>query len=476
MTVLVFVAFFEKTKNPEWLLGSGAYLTLLLSVVDVGLLKSGYADVPSSFFALAAYFAFYSFAFSGKEKSDLECLVAIALGSAAMETKQSGMFIFIVIFVVCAMVLFRWRRDLPRNTWLLAVLTSVVGNLPYLALGWNVLIGRESAYTVTVSRVVPNAGGYIDRWISAFNLLRFLRGADSGWFIVAVFILMLLGGLQREYRLLLFAIAAPFYIIWALFFSYESRTLALFIPFAAACAASGSLTLFDSIEAALGRKFWPRWRTSRATLVAGLCVLGATGIAASFFGLGRGQGIFTEQSAWFRAVRFLGPWFFVAVVLVLGVGTLGRGRGLKLSVSASSTIILLMLVLAVLHFSVLTPVRIEAMQVEAQKTVGLPDLNYALYNLQRIGRLQGMIASDYFFLGHLPELRDYYLESGFPPEIGVADIQQIVAKPSVAYLLLNDSKLPPGTRKWLLSHHFSTVVDESGYRLIEVPSDARLGR
>jgi hypothetical protein len=478
-TLLLFAALFERTSQLTWLAALNIYALVLIYVLDTRFWRSGYADIPSSFFAFLTLYAFLELVSAEGPQSRFRLVAPILFGAAAMQTKQSGIFIFCVAVVACAVWLFKRRAQFPRPMllWTCAswFATAVIVNWWQVALEWSILRSPTATQLVTIDRVIPNTGGYAERWAAAFNMLRSLHGPSAAWFIPALFSLMLIGTPRRDCRLVFFAVAAPFYAIWALFFSYERRTLALFIPFAAFCAAGGLQVLAGMISKAVLRVSLLAGGSARSRVSLGVCLLaGASMLVYLILHDRSGWWVAFKNTTWVIAIGQMWPWaILVGALLVWIVGPVVRRPDFAVSLNAIAILVPVVLVLAILNVSVLSRENLTAAQLEAQKSVGVAELNWALYQYHQRPHFAGLIATDYWCLGSLPGLRSYYRPTHFPDRIDIGVIRSVAAEPAIEYVLVSEAKLPDATLRWMESQHFTTEIRKAGYRMVRVPADFR---
>jgi hypothetical protein len=83
---------------------------------------------------------------------------------------------------------------------------------------------------------------------------------------------------DRRYRWVLLVICVPFTILWAFYFSYDSRNLALTVPFWGLTTAVGLKMILLRIQQA---SFWPKARSLPAGLASGLKFFGRGVVALS---------------------------------------------------------------------------------------------------------------------------------------------------------------------------------------------------
>ena len=282
-TLLLFLDLFHKTGRLTWLLSLSGYAFLLCFFFQPVFLASGYAELASAFFAFLTLYTFLQ-----PEAGRSRPILVAVFASGTLLTKQGGVYVFALALGWLA---FDFARRSDTRTWRAPALALILlVNCRWVVTGWLVTHGQESSNIAFLTRDIHDGRTYPQRWQTAWRMIERVRGLEVApliWLAAGVVLLSLFHPQGRLVFLLLFA---PFYVLWALLFSYETRTLAMDLPFAAYCLACG------------------------AAVVAGCCLR-----------VGRFAGSLFPQSSpphpaysWLRALRWLLPGGILATLILSG--------------------------------------------------------------------------------------------------------------------------------------------------------------
>src|SRR5207237_8017164 len=98
---------------------------------------------------------------------------------------------------------------------------------------WRVWHGETATNITYLTKDIHAGKTYPERWHTSWRMIERIRGPECAPLVWIVASGILLSLFHPRGRLVLLLIVAPFYVLWSLLFSYETRTLAMNLPFAA---------------------------------------------------------------------------------------------------------------------------------------------------------------------------------------------------------------------------------------------------
>lgn len=207
-------------------------LVALLDRKCVGeFLNDGYVDAPVAFFATASTILLLA---NDREETHLATLhVSCAIAAAAALTKQAGAYFFLV-WPLLAIVIGGVKLRNAVRPWLVLLLAP----LAFYATQF-VAIQRGTNYSniAYVTRDIFHGTPIPLRALAALRSLGI-------YVVIFAFALVFVPWQSRVARALLLAVGLPFTLIWACWFSYDRRNVALTLPFIAIAAADGASCFF----------------------------------------------------------------------------------------------------------------------------------------------------------------------------------------------------------------------------------------
>ena len=232
-------------------------IALMSAFPDV--IDSGYVDVPVSFFILLTAYVLFLVQKNCLSASHGFTLAAIAAAGAVL-TKQSGWLAAVMLFWA---VVNTYREPGGANRrhakTAFVIFLCLVG--PWFAYKyfqiWNNTDPSNFAYVTTNIYAGESLLDRFKRAVTVNTPNMFGAVVPIGWGAPILLILAIsaLAALQKTLgRVCWLAVALPYYLIWALFFSYDIRNLMPAIPFAA-------LGLGVGIEA-IGEKIFLRFSSN----------------------------------------------------------------------------------------------------------------------------------------------------------------------------------------------------------------------
>jgi len=194
-------------------------------------ISDGYADIPVTFFAFASVYTLLK-ARRATRPADLRASILLAgvLAGGAAVTKQPG------VYLLACLPLLAWGLTAERplldarsrnQTILLALAAGLAIAVPwYVYKQIAIWQGLDESNVVYLTSTIHKIANPLERILPAIQSLE-----KYAVFVLLLVPLALL--LDRTMKRLAFVVAAPYTLIWAAFVSYETRNLALAIPFIA---------------------------------------------------------------------------------------------------------------------------------------------------------------------------------------------------------------------------------------------------
>jgi hypothetical protein len=194
--------------------------------------------------------------------------LAIIFASGAAVTKQAGLFILGVILVWGMGNLFQRRKASAKEKimgkCLLLLLTVII-----VAASWYIVKEIQIAGNIDRSEIamvqgVHHYSSYTERLANAFNQLATHRHPKLKPLAWCGILLIFCGLFHRKSWAVTLFIVIPYSLMWGFFFSYDTRNLALAIPFAAFSAAFGLAFLKQLFK---GWSKIPHWKIPLVTVI-----------------------------------------------------------------------------------------------------------------------------------------------------------------------------------------------------------------
>ena len=442
-SLLLLLDLHRRTKQIAWLLAAPALLLFYQYAFSERMLVAGYMDVPGGFFTLLTIHSLILLERDAAPDA-ASFLWPVLFASAATQTKQGALY-----FLAVALVIVLRRGRLPIR--IAAAAVAIVVNWRLIAAQIRVWRGIESTNLAYLTGAIHEGRNYWERCLHALDLIRFARGVEAQWFALPALAMVLLAVMHPHGRRLLLLFVLPFSALWALFFSYELRTLAIVFPAAAYCAACG-------VEVALGRTGW--WGRAAALLIAALALWMAP--VRLFL-----------RTVWAAELAHFWTWPLASCAALAAAFAIARWRALDVPpvrVNIAAWIAPAALIAILMNATVLTGDVLLRDQEAKRRLIGYPTTNARLYAMERRGELCGVVATEYWFLQFLPDLEKRFHGHGFG-ELNVETADAIAANPSVRFLLLPDHKIAAASRSGLAAKGYEVVFSdsESQFTLLKVP-------
>ena len=213
----------------------GAFIGLILTRLIIKkftgeFIAEGYADIPLACMAFLSIYALIKV--KGHPDSAIQrqgiFLGAVFAGGAAV-TKQAGVYLLALYPLLAYLLVLRSRREWTRqeitHTLLLSLGIALLLCVPwYVYKQVQIAQGLDKNNVEYVTSGIYHGASMLERFSHAFQSL------DKyvlllGLMIPALFLL------EGGYRWLVILLVIPFSILWAGYFSYDTRNLALIFPF-----------------------------------------------------------------------------------------------------------------------------------------------------------------------------------------------------------------------------------------------------
>lgn len=472
VTLLTFLDLFHQTGKVGWLMGLILCGCLLHYIYRIAFLRSGYADLPSACLAFVALYAILQTEWRPDPLKWTALALPIVLASAALVTKQGAVYFFVITLV---WLIVRWIRRPAEFSWRRAAIVALLAvalTWWYVETAWKV--AHHEAPT-NLSHLVGDIHGgrtYPQRWTHAWQLLTTSRApaaAPAFELALGLFLLSLLHPVGRRFAVLFF----PFFVCWALWFSYEARTIGVGLPFAAAACGFGAEWLWDrhfSLEGRL-RSAPLKWLARACTAAfAGLIVLGTFWLGGSGDSLVASLVMF-RLTEWWDEIRTIWPWALAgsAAILVL-LAAIRRREPPHVRLPVTALLAATVIVPLALQLTLLPDEFLISQQLERRKGIGSPELNQKLYALRQRGELEGRILTDYWPLRELPQLNRQFQGIEFAGQVSQEWLTKVSAMPGVRYLLSWEGNFSPPVWTWMQAAGYTEIIKEKGEVLIRVPA------
>lgn len=237
----IFSLFFSQSikRRQDWFsLALGMYL---IERTFRAYIYAGYADIPVSYFVMLSVL---SLNYAITNKNDFRYIaLAIVLAGAACVTKQAGFFwfLFLPLFLfVRSRVPIVWKKIIA---WYLLVFVFIV--LPfYLWAQWLRVQGVNESEVLYLMETIHQDKDYWERLVAGFSTLLSKWGNELSCLVPLGLLTSLF---LKKTRVLAFW-GITYIVLWACFFSYDERNVAIALPVIGLCAAFGLSSLMDRLQ------------------------------------------------------------------------------------------------------------------------------------------------------------------------------------------------------------------------------------
>lgn len=198
--------------------------------------QDGFVDVALAYFSVMVFICLIQLQDQASEiikKKYIVISILFVLGSAV--TKQGGLFL-IPVYAVVLMILskgyFRWSAEKVLKTASLVIVLACIIVLPYYLWAEKMISeGLAASEVGYVTHDIFKGASLPERFIDAINLFSGIFSIKEIFFISMVF--FVLSFTKKTFALLNLFLVIPFFMIWALYFSYDLRNSSLIIPYIA---------------------------------------------------------------------------------------------------------------------------------------------------------------------------------------------------------------------------------------------------
>ena len=447
-----------RRREAGLLLAVPVYAYIFLHYIGEALIMSGYVETALAFFAFLPFHA----AWTGKDAerpSRLGLAMLFATGCALV--KQGGLPFFLATLVFGVVW---WRRGVRlERRQLMVVLAAVV-----VALGWyigkaiQVQSGADSSNLTLLTQGLHAGRSYWQRIGHSVEIMRATRGLAGPFVFAALTVLTLSGLLFRATRWVAALVVIPYFFLWAMFFSYEVRTVSTVFGYAAFVAgvATGSLLEIAGVRV---RRSVKDANAALAAAAAMCCV--AIAMQANW---PEASGAWKDEWLTWARQRFGQAMVGIALAVFAWASLRVKGEvllGLNwVALSLAGAVFAGVLAAG--------PYRDETIlraQLEQQRQIGSASVNRKIYEIDSATPIQGEILTDYWFLRALPGLKQHfqtlYCETPCPAQ-RLVDL--VKARPSVSYVLIADPVLEAGAAASLEAQGLQTMFVEDNMRFLRV--------
>lgn len=232
-------------------------ITGVLLIVIMGgsqVLSDGYADIPVAFMA---FFSVYLILITKCSDTVLDVKKNLILGSVCCAgcalTKQAGLYMAVIYPILCYLLVLRFNPNLAYKDKI-KIVFAIYAVITILVIPWYTYIqirinyGLESSEINYVTTAIHQDRSLLQRLLKAVNMLEdkfynvlnldlvqrlSIIKVKFGMVLVNAYIVicLVMCTWNRSWKYLVTLVVVPFFFIWAFYFSYSERNLALAIPF-----------------------------------------------------------------------------------------------------------------------------------------------------------------------------------------------------------------------------------------------------
>ena len=241
-----FYDLYKNLKSEAFLAGAGFSGFLVLALVGVSL-GTGYVDITIAFYC---FIIFYSLLLTSRGFLPLSCglMLSTALLATVVLIKQGGLFMLFPFIIATILIFFKNRQEPVNKKRLIAFMLAgyMLLVLPYYIykeiqikegiekseVGW---VTHEIYAGKTKLQRLEDASVRFRDAVTDITVINSLpepiRPATKLVFFSILIFLSCLSLASSMGRFVMLLIVVPYYLIWALFFSYDLRNLSLVIAF-----------------------------------------------------------------------------------------------------------------------------------------------------------------------------------------------------------------------------------------------------
>ena len=244
--LFIFYDLFRKLRS-DLFLAACAWSGLLLFNILGRYIGNGYMDIPSAFFCFNIFYVLlltvggYLPVFSG-------LILGSVFLAASIMVKQPGLYMIVPFIAACIFILWKAGKGAVNRKTLL---TAIVGSYLLLAGPWflykevQIRNDKDVSEVSYVTKDIYAGKGRRQRLhdasvkfrdavtnVSLIDALPEQEKPAAGLLFFAVLIALSLCSLATPFgRFVMLFVVAPYYLIWAVYFSYDLRNSGLLVPF-----------------------------------------------------------------------------------------------------------------------------------------------------------------------------------------------------------------------------------------------------
>lgn len=436
--LLAFVDLWQRLRSVAWLAGL-SFATVLLIAFANSLIGSGYSDIPVAFMAfLAGYLVFPSLL--GKTFDWLSLWLAVVIAAGAALTKQAGLYLIIPMLIWAWAILSRQSVPLRLRIGRVALMSVVflmIISPWYVYKTLDIRRGGDTAEFGGVNDALVRSAGdrgvvgriYVATGRTAYALtnqtLRIILpsyGLTSSpnppgvlvLLISLVWLSLLVWSWRNQLaRYVLLTLVLPFYLIWAVAYSYDFRNMIIILPFWGMATGFGLVQLIDKGGLALRDE--------------------SAGPNSSKVNVERQVG--GVPSTW-------------AMIAMVSIGLIWVG-----------------------YWQWQYPLpKLRSAQEQLMRQVGFPWLNQLLYQYHQTVGLTGKVRTMYTLMEYLPQLKEYAVTS--PNTLSFQLLQELEKDPSIHYVLWWDVTTTPDCKTYIQEQvkleNYKQIFNQGGYRFVKI--------
>jgi len=258
--LFIFTSLGMLKKQLEYFLSAVIFGIFLYFYVKKSFIVSGYVDIPVAFFALLAFYVIWIYK-QDSSKLNISILFSTAFASAAAITKQSGLYILIIVSLYNVFKLYKSSDNFKLKLFLFIkfMLIILVIVIPwYLYFHLKTQNGNDGYLISFLTNTIHKGRDYIERFqfgLNHFNKIineLILFSAYFGFLIKFLFyiipLIILASIIEIKSRFTTLFVTLPYTLIWFFFYSYDKRNLLFVLPFIAFSASFGVKFIIDRIK------------------------------------------------------------------------------------------------------------------------------------------------------------------------------------------------------------------------------------
>ena len=402
---------------------AGTWLTGWI-LMRLGSNGTGYVDTATAFFGLASLMVlFLSESMQGSARTKYVLLGAVLASGSAL-TKQAGLWIvFIYPVLYIGFVEKGFSKQAFRSlAHILFIFTTLLG-VWYGYKEYQIRIGADYSEVASTTLIAHQGRDFSERLQYGMKLLDDSLSASidfplgnielriPGTFNFMFILLLMLFGLRQKYfRWLFVTLIIPFFLMWVLFFSYDTRNLGVVLPIIGLTAGMGLQEIIDRIPNVHLRSISFRLNGLRRSLPH--VIIG-----------------------WIQSIRVV--YAFMLLIPLF----------LFLPVKYPDSYLI-------------------DRAIYKQKQIGDALINANIYEFHAKHGLEGKILTDYQFLGALPGLQSYF-EMGYSSS---PQFIQLLERPEVAYALVSDYFMAKNVKAYvhqrINDQRFKVLFEAKGWQFL----------